>query len=285
MVFHVAFSSGCAVETLPLDCCIMIKFSYIIIDRLSSFDSTADIQRTFAFLKQCGYDGVELNLADPLGVELAELQKWIADLGLVIPSFLTGEAYHDGLCLSSPEDSLRQRAVERLITYLDTAAQFNAILVVGLMQGLRSDEPDPAVANQRIVDCLSRVATAAEQKNVEFVIEPVNHLQVGFNHTVGEVLQLIRAIGSPAVRPMVDTIHMNIEEASLEQPIRECGSDLRHVHLCENNGAHFGTGHIDFRSVLHTLDEIGYEGFASVKVYREPLQVGASTAIDYLKGL
>ena len=84
---------------------------------------------------------------------------------------------------------------------------------------------------------------------------------------------------------MVDTIHMNIEEASLEQPIRECGSDLRHVHLCDNNGAHFGTGHLDFRSVLHTLDEIGYEGFASVKVYREPLQIGASTAIDYLKGL
>ena len=115
------------------------------------------------------------------------------------------------------------------------------------------------------------------------VLEPINHLQVGFNHTVAEMQQLIETIGSSAIRPMVDTIHMNIEEASITQPIRDCGSQLRHVHLCENNAAHFGTGHIDFRAVLHALNEIGYDGFASVKVYREPLEIAAHTAIDYLK--
>jgi len=263
----------------------MIKFSYIIIDRLSSFGSTGDIQRTFAFLNECGYEGVEVNLTDPPGVDYADLRKWIDDLGLVIPSFLIGEAYRDGLCLSAPDESIRRQAVQRLIGYLDVAADFNAILVVGLMQGLRSDEPDPNIANQRIIDCLRNVAEVAQQKNVEFVIEPVNHLQVGFNNSVAEVRELIKKIGSPAIRPMIDTIHMNIEEASLTQPIRDCGSELRHVHLCENNGAHFGTGHIDFRGCLRALDEIRYAGFASVKVYREPLEIGARTAIEYLKGL
>ena len=263
----------------------MIRFSYIVMDRLSSFGSDGDIRRTCAFLKECGYDGVELNLTDPPGVSLADLRRWTDELGLVIPSFLTGEAYNDGLCLSSPDESVRRRAVERLIAYVDTAAEFDAILVVGLMQGLRSDEPDAEVANRRIADCLRRVAEAAEQKNVEFVIEPVNHLQVGFNNSVAEVRQLIRTIGSPAVRPMVDTVHLNIEEASLTQPIRDCGSELRHVHLCENNGAHFGTGHIDFREILRVLEEVGYDGFGSVKVYREPLESGARTAIEYLNGL
>ncbi len=263
----------------------MIKFSYIIIDPLSTLAANTDVQRTFALLKEFGYDGVELNLTEPLGVGLSDLRRWIDDLGLVIPSFLTGEAYNDGLCLSSSDESVRERAVQRLIGYLDTAAEFNAILVVGLMQGLRRDEPDPLVANRRIADCLRRVADVAEKKNVEFVIEPVNHLQVGFNNSVAEVRQLIENIGSPAIRPMVDTIHMNIEEASLTQPIRDCGSQLRHVHLCENNGASFGTGHIDFREVLRTLDEIGYDGFASVKVYREPLEFGARSAIEFLKGL
>ena len=263
----------------------MIRFSYIVIDRLDSFGSDADVQRTLAFLKECGYDGVELNLSDPLGVSFSNLRKWIDELDLVIPSFLTGEAYNDGLCLSSPDESIRRKAVERLNGYLETAAEFDAILVVGLMQGLRSDEPDADLANRRIADCLRSVADAAEQKNVEFVIEPVNHLQVGFNNSVAEVRQLIRTIGSNAIRPMVDTIHMNIEEASLTQPIRDCGSELRHVHLCENNGARLGGGHIDFQEVLRTLDEIGYQGFGSVKVYREPLEIGARTAIEFLKGL
>ena len=86
---------------------------------------------------------------------------------------------------------------------------------------------------------------------------------------MAEVRSLIEAIGSPRFRPMVDTIHMNVEETSLTQPIRECGPELRHVHLCESNGAVLGSGHIDFGTVLSALGDIGYEGFASVKVYRK----------------
>jgi D-psicose/D-tagatose/L-ribulose 3-epimerase len=112
----------------------------------------------------------------------------------------------------------------------------------------------------------------------------VNHLQVGFNNTVAEVQSLIAAIGSPAVRPMVDTIHLNIEERSLTDPILNCGKSLRHVHLCESNGGPFGTGHIDFMGVGRALKQIGYTGFASVKVYRQSdLETAARESIDYLR--
>ena len=136
-----------------------------------------------------------------------------------MPSFLTGEAYQDGLCLSSPDASVRDRTVRRLTGYLDVAREFGALLVVGLLQGERRDEPDPVVANRRIVDGLRIVAESARAKGVVVVIEPVNHLQVGFNNSVAEVLALIDSIGVPSVRPMVDTIHLNIEEDSLTKPI------------------------------------------------------------------
>ena len=83
---------------------------------------------------------------------------------------------------------------------------------------------------------------------------------------------------------MVDTIHMNIEEKSLVQPILDCGAQLRHVHLCESNGALFGTGHIDFGAALRALEQIGYEGFASVKVYRNAtLEEAARSSREYLR--
>ena len=83
---------------------------------------------------------------------------------------------------------------------------------------------------------------------------------------------------------MVDTVHMNIEERSLVQPILDCGQQLRHVHLCESNGALFGTGHIDFAAVLRALHSIGYNWFGSVKVYRKaPWEEAARSSIDYLK--
>ena len=263
----------------------MIRFSYIVIDRLASFGSEAAVRDVLAKLKQTGYDGVEINLTEPLGVDLDALEVWLDELDLVIPSFLTGEAYNDGLCLSSPIAEIRSGAVERLVSYLDVAQRFNAILVVGLLQGLRIDEPDPEVANARIANGLQQVAAAAENKGVELVMEPVNHLQVGFNNSVAEVVELIDRIGSPAVRPMVDTVHMNIEENSLTEPIRRCGNALRHVHLCESNGALFGSGCIDFTAVLRALDDVGYDGFASVKVYRRPLLEGAQTSIEHLSEL
>ena len=101
---------------------------------------------------------------------------------------------------------------------------------------------------------------------------------------MGEVRRLVEAVASPVVGPMVDTIHMNVEETSLTQPIIDCGAQLRHVHLCESNGALFGTGNVDFGAVLQTLASINYDGFASIKVYRKAtLEEAARTSLEYLR--
>lgn len=261
----------------------MVHFSFIITDSLSSFGSTEELRDFLALLKACGYEGVELNLTEPPEVEFGLMSRWLTELGLVVPAFLTGAAYGQGLCLSSPDKAVRYRTVARLICYLDTAKAFDALLVIGLLQGLHNDEADVAIANGRIVAGLREVASAAQERGVKLVLEPVNHLQVGFNNSVAEVLEIIEAVASPALLPMVDTIHMNIEERSLVQPILDCGPALSHVHLCESNGSLFGTGNIDFAPVLAALEAINYDGFASVKVYRgATMEEAARTSIDHL---
>ena len=260
----------------------MIHYSYMVIDTHSLFQ--AELSEAFDLVKSCGYEGVELNLFPGLAADSPRLEQALATSGLTLPSLLTGAAYSDGLCLSSADSGVRQAAVSYLKDCIELAQRFQAILVVGLLQGLRSDEPDPVIANGRIVAALQEVGVAAQRQGVELVIEPVNHLQVGFNNSVAEVRQLIEAIGSPAFKPMVDTIHMNIEDTSLTQPIYDCGGELRHVHLCESNGSAFGSGHIDFGAVLKALGDIDYDGFASVKVYRDAtLEEAAVASMEYLR--
>ena len=264
----------------------MFRYSYIIIKPLEAFESQERVRETLALLKECGYDGVELNLTGSPALDLDRLEQWLSEMDLVIPSFLTGEAYNQGLCLSSPNRSIRQRTIDRLTAYLDVARQFKSVLVVGLLQGLLSDEPDVEAANRRIRRGLHEIAAQAEEKGVEVVIEPVNHLQVGFNNSVAQVRRLVAEVGSPSLKPMVDTIHMNIEERSLVEPILTCGPALRHVHLCESNGSLLGTGHLDFAAVLRALVRIGYDRFASVKVYRGArLEEAAPKSLDYLRRL
>ena len=147
----------------------MIRYSFIVMQRLSAFPSPEAFRKALATLRDCGYDGVELNLTEPLGLDIDAVEKGVREFGLRIPSFLTGEAYFDGLCLSSPDADVRRATVARLIQYLDTAERFGSILVVGLLQGLRRDEPDLEVANVRIRDGLRRLADAAEARSIGVV--------------------------------------------------------------------------------------------------------------------
>ena len=262
-----------------------LRYSFIILERLADLGED-ELARRLRYLADLGYGGAEFQLTHPLGIDPGRLEGMLKDCGLVVPSFLTGAAYAEGLCLCSPDPDVRKAAVDRLIGYLPTVKRFNAIMVVGLLQGLASDEPNAELAVPRIEEGFRRVAEAAGKAGVDVVIEPVNHLQVGFHNSVGEVRALIARIGSPHLRPMVDTIHMNIEEDSLTGPIRDCGAALRHVHLCESHGGRFGTGRVEFAEVLGTLKQIGYRDWSSVKVYRRlAFREAARTSMDFLRSV
>jgi D-psicose/D-tagatose/L-ribulose 3-epimerase len=229
----------------------------------------AELTRRMDAVAALGYQGIELSATHPLGYEVDDLADVSKRLGLPVVSLLSGWSYGaEKLCLSSPVEVVRVRAASRIASYVRMAGRLGALVVVGLMQGLRSDEPDERVANDRIAEGLARVAHVAEAEGVTVAIEPVNHLQVGFNHTAAEAAAMAARVGSPALGYMLDTLHMNIEERSVLGAIREYGASARHVHLCETNGGPFGTGGLDFRRVLADLEASGYDRFVSVKVYR-----------------
>ena len=181
---------------------------------------------------------------------------------------------------------VRDRAVDRLIDYVGQAADTESLIVVGLMQGLRSDEPDGSKANDRIAEGLRRVCRVAEQLGVSLVIEPVNHLQVGFNHTVAEASALADRVGSPSLGVMLDTFHMNIEERSVvdgnsaPRPARPACSPLRDQRRAVRHGR------ARFPSVLSALDEAGYDRVVSLKVYRGcGWEEAARSSAEFLRGL
>jgi sugar phosphate isomerase/epimerase len=259
-----------------------MKFSYLFYEPISSL---SELSSRMLQIGELGYAGVELTATHPLGYDVRELQSVIEQTRMPVVSLLSGWSYaNEGLCLASADSRVRDRAVERLVEYVDVASQIGSIVVIGLMQGLRSDEKDTNLANDRIAAALSRVARAAESRRVTIVIEPVNHLQVGFNHTAGEVATLVDRVGSSAVTLMLDTIHMNIEERSPLDTIREYGTRIGHFHLCESNGGVFGSGNLDFASVFAALDEVQYDKFVSIKVYRHVgwLEAARST-MSYLR--
>lgn len=258
-----------------------MKLSFLFYEPIANL---AELSRRMEGLKALGYQGVELAASYPPPCSAEELLRVSERQGMPVVSFLSGWSYsNEKLCLASPDAGIRERAVARLGAYVEFAAPLRAIVVVGLMQGLRSDEPDGALAAERIAGCLRRAADRAAIMGVTLVLEPVNHLQVGFHHTAAEAAALVDRVGSPALSYMLDTIHLHIEERSVCDTIRKHGKRIRHFHLCESNGGPFGSGAIDFPQVLAALRDSGYDRFVSVKIYRQlGWEEAARTAAEHI---
>src|SRR5688572_3087573 len=117
----------------------MTKFSFILCDPLESFGDLDGLALVLRALKRLGYDGVEFNLIAPGLADAEGLLRLVEEIELPIVSFLTGANYFgQGLCLSSSQQETRRKAVETLCQFTSVAARFNAVLVVGQMQGFRS---------------------------------------------------------------------------------------------------------------------------------------------------
>jgi len=262
----------------------MPRLTYILVEHPESFSGFEHFTEALRRIKTLGYAGVELLLTDPAGVELPTLRRLTEAMDLPVVSFLTGLNYfREGLCLSSPDATVRARAVERLRWSVEAGADFGALVVVGQMQGFLSDEPDKATGEARIEACLREVVETAERLGVTLVMEPVNHLQAGFHNSLAEVMALTARVDSPRFKPMLDTFHINIEETTQTEPIQRVGHEMAHFHLCETNGSFLGTGHLDVRATFDALDAVGYAGCVSLKIYRHPWHVAAEQGIQYLQ--
>jgi sugar phosphate isomerase/epimerase len=137
-----------------------------------------------------------------------------------------------------------------------------------------------------LLEGLAEVGAHAEQAGVVLLLEPLNRYEDHMVNTVSAALELIAAAGSPGVRLLADTYHMNIEEDDPCAALRSAGDVLGAVHLSDSNRHQPGTGHVPFAAILATLRELRFDGVLSVecRLRGEP-DVAVRECGAYLRGL
>jgi len=244
-----------------------IRFSYVL-PAPASEPGWTELDQDLACIRQAGYDAVELQITDPAEFDEERFRRLTQAHALPLCAFQTGGSYATrGNCLATRDDSVRSRTVALLQAFVDLAGRWSAMMVLGSLQGRRSDEPDRAVGSARIRAAVVEVARHAADRRVTVAFEPINHLEVGFHNTIGEVAELVRSTNLPSLRMMVDTFHMNIEEPEPMASLEGISDVLAHVHLSETNRDVLGAGHWPTAGFLAALARIGYRGHCSVGVY------------------
>jgi len=278
-----------------------MKLSIVLSTHTAQFQAVAfkgDFESNVAKIAGMGYDGVELAIRDPGLVDAGDLLRVVSDHGLEVPAIGTGQAWgEEGLSFTDPDPAVRAAAIDRVKSHVPLAARLGAacgersrtVIIIGLLRGIVKAGVTHGQAMEWLVEALQACCAAASAASaapgaVRIALEPINRYETTLINNVDQGLELVEQVGADNMGLLLDTFHMNIEDAVIEDSIRACGDRIFHFHVADSNRWYPGAGHLDFGSILDALFATGYQGFVSGEFMPLPdADTGAERGIGYLR--
>jgi sugar phosphate isomerase/epimerase len=264
-----------------------------------------EVLQPMPFAQQCawaaavGYEGLEIapfTLSDEphmmIAQERAAIRRAAADAGIAITGLHWLLLTPKGLSITSPDDAVRARTVEVMRRLVDFCADVGGKVLVHGSPGQRAipagETRETAIARAR--DAFARVADDAQRAGVVYCIEPLATTETPVINTIAEAAAIVDAIGSPALRTMLDCAAAGrMEQEPLAAVIDRWlpTGRIAHVQVNDPNRRGPGEGELAFAPILAALKRNGYEGVVAVEPFKyvPDGQACAARAIGYLRGI
>ncbi|MBB3237323.1 D-psicose/D-tagatose/L-ribulose 3-epimerase [Phyllobacterium endophyticum] len=229
----------------------------------------------FKKMRELGFDFVELLVPEPGEIDLAEARRALDDAGLGVVLAARVNLQRN---LSSHEKDAHRAGIDYLRYTADCAAELGATVVGGPLTGnplvFAGRAPVPVTEGERLarkdrcVAGLKEAGDHAAKAGILLAVEPLNRFESDVLCTTQQAKELLDAVDHPAVKLMLDTFHMHMEEASIPEAIRLGGEHLVHFQANENHRGFPGTGSTDWVAVCRALHEVHYKGPVSLEPFR-----------------
>jgi D-psicose/D-tagatose/L-ribulose 3-epimerase len=216
-------------------------------------------------VREMGFTGFEVPMFDPAALPAASIRRAMEahELECTVCAILP-----PGINPISPDRAVRKRSRTHLIHCIETAAEMGAHLLggplfapIGYLPGHRSSADEWKWA----IEIFHSIVDLLDANKVSLSIEPVNRSETFFLRTALEASDLCTAIAHPLIGITIDTFHANIEEKSIPAAIEALRSQLKHVHISENDRGLIGSGHVNFPEIIKSLRRVGYTGFLMIE--------------------
>lgn len=230
-----------------------------------------DLEISMDKAARLGFDGVELFTSSADAIEAASLQTLLKNTGLSLAAVGTGagKVLH-GFTLTDPDPHIRRQAVSFITEMISFGARFGAPAIIGSMQGNTS----AAIGREQSLEWLSEGLTLlgrhAEANHVKLIYEPLNRYETNLFNTLAEAAAFIDSLKTANVCLLADLFHMNIEETSLAESIRQYSHHIGHVHFADSNRRPMGFGHTAMPEIALALQQTGYRGYVSAEAFPWP---------------
>ncbi|TAE91461.1 MAG: sugar phosphate isomerase/epimerase [Verrucomicrobia bacterium] len=235
----------------------------------------------FAKAQSHGFDAVELFLPSAEEVSIEEIQQLQQQHSLEIAAVGTGAGMvKHGLSLTDADPLVREKALNFIIELVHFAGKLGAPAILGSMQGRFSAAMPRDAALDVLANALKQISQVAATYQQRFIYEPLNRYETNLFHRIGDAAHFVREHQLTHVTLLADLFHMNIEERSLEQSIREHFSAIGHIHFADSNRQAMGFGHTNAASILRLLEELDYQGYLSAEIL--PLPTADAAAAQFI---
>ena len=260
-----------------------------------------EVIRDLPFAAQCeltarlGYDGMEvapftLDAEAPhllSATRRAEVRRAAADAGLPITSLHWLLVAPPGISITSGDAAVRARTLDVVERLIGLAADLGATLLVhGSPQQRKVEAPGDAA---RAEEMMAKAGAWAAAAGGVYCLEPLDSKQTNWCTTVAEAAEIVRRIGNPALRTMIDACAAGNGEAESVPALLEQWVPtglIAHVHLNDRNRRAPGQGNDRFWPIFAALQRTGYAGICAVEPfdYVPDGPTSAARAIGYLRG-
>ncbi len=226
-------------------------------------DWSGDYKAFAERVARLGFDILEISAGDLLKMsnkELDELKAVATSLGISISSNIGPAKCYD---VASKDPAVRENGVRFLTDIMKAMDRLDSRQLVGVTYTYWpndfSDLDKPAIW-ARGVENIKRLGQTAGDLGIDMCLEIVNRFETLVLNTAEEGVQFCKEVDKPAVKLLLDTFHMNIEEDNMAQAILTAGDYLGHVHVGEGNRKLPGTGHLPWKEMGQALHQIGFDG-------------------------
>src|SRR5258708_14250140 len=243
-------------------------------------------------LGEIGYDGVEIGRDGPhawpayLSAERRrELRRLLDSCALQVVSLLATPGGGPGFNPASPCSEERDATVKYYHEVIDLASDLGGKKVI-YIAGWQIFGTTRQEAWSRTRDCLDRIATYADQKDITIVVEPTA-AATNLIETADDAIELMRSVKHSNVKLMFDTLHALYRDEIPADYVRTMGKDLVHVHVSDSNRLLPGEGRVDWFGLMQTLKEYQFDGYVTMELgldsrLADPDKI-ARTALKFLK--
>jgi D-psicose/D-tagatose/L-ribulose 3-epimerase len=211
-----------------------------------------------------GFDILEISAFSAMNLlkeKRETIQKVSLDYGIEL-SFITGvPKQYD---ISSGNKGVCSRGIDYIKKNIELVYTMGGKSLGGIMYGPWGAVPEEGKSRDYYVDksvnSMKSIIKTAENCGVQVNVEVVNRFEQFILNTSHQAVEYIKRVGSPNLKILLDTFHLNIEENNIGEAIESAGSLLGHFHLCENNRRLPGDGQVNWNEIVQVLHKIQYNG-------------------------